>query len=136
MEVAEDQPVEQDGPPASGLPPSSASTTSALATELAARFAEVTETATVPFESQFHALFEHLPETAGKMASRREREAHKYQSSTLIYGEIDFRAFAAHFLKIKRKYGGLREPGGVFVDIGCGSGELSRSRLGPARSRG
>ena len=72
MEVAEDQPVEQDGPPVSGLPPSSASTTSALATELAARFAEVTETATVPFESQFHALFEHLPETAGKMASRRE----------------------------------------------------------------
>ena len=100
------------------LPPSNEESTAALAVELANRFRSLPEVSpSVPYESQFAALFSHLPETAGKIASRQERDENNYQSSTLIYGEIDYRAFAQQFLKIKRRYGGLAERGGVFVDI-------------------
>jgi hypothetical protein len=45
------------------------------------------------------------------------------KSTSLIYGEIQFDTFALVIEKIKLKYGGLQKPGGVFVDIGSGTGK-------------
>lgn len=59
----------------------------------------------------------------GKQISREERKNKNYQSPTLVYGEIEFWPFAEVFLRIKEKYGGLSHKGGVFVDIGCGTGK-------------
>lgn len=39
----------------------------------------------------------------------------------MVYGEIEFLPFAKILHKLKG-YGGLQKPGGVFVDVGCGSG--------------
>ena len=63
------------------------SSTLALANELANAFEtlpDVGAPATIPFESHFHALYEHLPETSGKAASRREREENGYQACVFV----------------------------------------------------
>lgn len=54
--------------------------------------------------------------------------------TTLVYGEIDFQNFLLalekvkfyefiFFNQIKKKYGGLSQKGGVFYDLGSGSGK-------------
>ena len=50
------------------------------------------------------------------------RDAKNLSASTLVYGEIMFEPFGLTFEKIKKKYGGLLTDGGVFYDIGSGTG--------------
>jgi len=59
----------------------------------------------------------------GKTISTRERDAKGLTASTLVYGEIMFEPFAIAFQKIKQLYGGLTKRGGVFVDVGSGTGK-------------
>ncbi|RHY48292.1 hypothetical protein DYB30_010975 [Aphanomyces astaci] len=68
-----------------------------------------------------HHIFVSLP---ASHASRRqdERRTNGYLSSTLVYGEIDFRHFRTVFTSILKHHDVLTKPGGVFLDIGCGSG--------------
>ena len=66
-------------------------------------------------------LVESFPEGAGKDVSRAEREELGLKSSTLVYGEITFEPFAEQLLKL-HAYGGMPE-GGIFYDIGCGTGK-------------
>ncbi len=60
---------------------------------------------------------------AGKAASKKEREDTGSSDSTLVYGEIAFDPMAIAFQKIKEKYGGLQRAGGVFLDVGAGTGK-------------
>ena len=65
-----------------------------------------------------------FPTAKGKLLSYEERKADANHSTTLVYGEIKFEPFAIAIEKIKRKYGGLAEPGkGVYYDIGSGTGK-------------
>ena len=71
----------------------------------------------------FDALDLEMPCSAGKRASTTERNEAKNRKSTLVYGEISFASYAIAIEKIKNKYGGLKMPGGVFYDLGSGSGK-------------
>ena len=71
----------------------------------------------------FDALALEMPVSAGKKASTMERNRNKNLKSTLVYGEISFASYAIAIEKIKNKYGGLKTPGGVFYDLGHGTGK-------------
>lgn len=73
----------------------------------------------------FDALALEMPVSAGKRASTEERNQAKNRKSTLVYGEISFESYAIAIEKIKNKYGGLQMPGGVFYDLGHGTGKPS-----------
>ena len=74
-------------------------------------------------EGVYNQLLEDHPTTIGKAVSKKERETNNLTASTLVYGEIQFKPFALAFEKIKHKYKGLRKPGGVFYDLGSGTGK-------------
>ena len=40
-----------------------------------------------------------------------------------MYGEISFESFGSCLEKIRKRYGGLKEKGGRFYDLGSGSGK-------------
>eukprot|EP00614_Pseudopedinella_elastica_P023269 CAMPEP_0172628622 /NCGR_PEP_ID=MMETSP1068-20121228/162913_1 /TAXON_ID=35684 /ORGANISM="Pseudopedinella elastica, Strain CCMP716" /LENGTH=277 /DNA_ID=CAMNT_0013438893 /DNA_START=24 /DNA_END=857 /DNA_ORIENTATION=- len=72
----------------------------------------------------------------GKAISIQEREEKSLKCSTLTYGEIEFNAFADILLRIKQTYGKsesgttpprgiMQEPGGIFWDLGSGTGKPS-----------
>eukprot|EP00471_Norrisiella_sphaerica_P001102 CAMPEP_0184485302 /NCGR_PEP_ID=MMETSP0113_2-20130426/6924_1 /TAXON_ID=91329 /ORGANISM="Norrisiella sphaerica, Strain BC52" /LENGTH=246 /DNA_ID=CAMNT_0026866695 /DNA_START=37 /DNA_END=777 /DNA_ORIENTATION=+ len=63
------------------------------------------------------------PVSMGKKASSKERDEKNMGASTLVYGEIRFEPYAITIEKIKKWYGGLQKPGGVFYDIGSGTGK-------------
>jgi SAM-dependent methyltransferase len=63
------------------------------------------------------------PVKKGKAASTSERIETNNKASTLVYGEISFNSFAVAVEKVKNKYGGLSKPGGIFYDIGAGTGK-------------
>lgn len=71
----------------------------------------------------FKKLAKQYPAAVGKAVSKKEREDDDLQEQSLVYGEIQFRTFALALEKIKHRYGGLQKPGGVFVDVGSGSGK-------------
>eukprot|EP00753_Platysulcus_tardus_P022643 PLAT9851.1.p2 GENE.PLAT9851.1~~PLAT9851.1.p2 ORF type:complete len:283 (+),score=97.34 PLAT9851.1:43-891(+) len=71
----------------------------------------------------FDRLVEDHPTSVGKSLSKKERHDKELTASTLVYGEIKFDSFAIAFEKIKKVYGGLAESGGVFYDLGCGTGK-------------
>ncbi|ETV92550.1 hypothetical protein H310_13214 [Aphanomyces invadans] len=73
-------------------------------------------------EEFFNLLYKDFPMQVAKQISRNERRANGYVSSTLVYGEIDFRHFRTVFASILKRHDVLSKPGGVFLDIGCGSG--------------
>lgn len=80
-------------------------------------------------------LVQTFPTQVGKAASKKEREELNLTSSTLVYGEISFEAFAITLEKIKKIYGrpdvGMSGPNGVmqqtrvgiFYDLGSGTGK-------------
>lgn len=68
----------------------------------------------------FESLYFDWPCERARVVSRREREKNRYKESSLTYGEIRFDSFQEMF-KVLYEYG-LPETGGVFLDIGCGSG--------------
>mmetsp|Transcript_25278 Transcript_25278/g.49284 ORF Transcript_25278/g.49284 Transcript_25278/m.49284 type:complete len:247 (-) Transcript_25278:255-995(-) len=63
------------------------------------------------------------PVSIGKKASSKERDEKRLGASTLVYGEIRFEPYGVTMEKIKKWYGGLQKPGGVFYDIGSGTGK-------------
>ncbi|CAK4074919.1 unnamed protein product [Aphanomyces euteiches] len=67
-------------------------------------------------------LYKDFPTHVAKQISKDERRAQGYTSTTLVYGEIDFGAFRRLFLSILKQHHVLTKAGGVFLDIGCGSG--------------
>jgi len=71
----------------------------------------------------FDALVSEMPTSAGKKASTSERNIMKDSRSTLVYGEISFASYAIAIEKVKNKYGGLQKSGGVFFDLGHGTGK-------------
>ncbi|KAF0700920.1 Aste57867_8568 [Aphanomyces stellatus] len=73
-------------------------------------------------ERFFDNLYKNHPMKQAKAVSRDERRANGYISTTLTYGEIEFRHFRAVFERILKEHDVLAKPGGVFLDIGCGSG--------------
>lgn len=74
-------------------------------------------------EAIYEAVCEEHPLSVGKLLSSSERDQKGIAASTLVYGEILFEPFAVTFQKLKRLYGGLKHPGGVFVDVGSGTGK-------------
>lgn len=100
--------------------------TKKLAEDLSKKFFEVKmEDERIDYQDAvelFDALYVEYPIAYGKAVSRQERESFEYHSTTLVYGEINFLPFARHFRKIY-KYGFPEDGGGVFVDIGCGTGK-------------
>eukprot|EP00611_Tribonema_gayanum_P002252 TRINITY_DN1163_c0_g1_i2.p1 TRINITY_DN1163_c0_g1~~TRINITY_DN1163_c0_g1_i2.p1 ORF type:complete len:299 (-),score=50.14 TRINITY_DN1163_c0_g1_i2:71-841(-) len=87
--------------------------------------------------SKMHQLHDKIfiehPIALGKAISRKERDhLGKAASSTLTYGEVTFDALAVALSKIRHVWGPkavsgeagpLQEPGGVFVDLGSGTGK-------------
>lgn len=71
----------------------------------------------------FDALYVEHPLSVAKAASRRERQENQYISMTLVYGEIAFAPLKGVFDILKRWHHVLFKPGGVFLDIGSGSGK-------------
>ncbi|GBG30582.1 Histone-lysine N-methyltransferase, H3 lysine-79 specific [Hondaea fermentalgiana] len=71
----------------------------------------------------FKKICGHYPAAIGKAVSKKERQDDALEEQSLVYGEIQFRTFALALEKIRHKYGGLSEPGGIFVDVGSGSGK-------------
>ena len=70
----------------------------------------------------------------GQSISKRERDQTRQDDKSLVYGEITFESFAIAMQKIRLKYGKpgkgysgdagvLQKPGGVFVDLGSGTGK-------------
>lgn len=74
-------------------------------------------------EEIYERLCSEHPLSVGKMLSSTERDSKGISNSTLVYGEILFEPFAITFQKIRRLYGGLLKAGGVFVDVGSGTGK-------------
>ncbi len=71
-------------------------------------------------EQIFEQLYSDWSVEDARIVSRREREQYKYKEASLTYGEIQFDAFRRMFSLLYEF--GLPATGGVFLDIGCGSG--------------
>ena len=74
-------------------------------------------------ERAYASLIEVHPTSVGKMVSRKEREARRLRSQDMTYGEIKFTSFGRIFSWIRERLGELQEPGGVFYDLGSGTGK-------------
>ena len=83
-------------------------------------------------------IYDHVissfPVALGKAASKKERDERGFKETTLVYGEISFEAFGIIIEKIRKiygrqdtgssgEYGVLQGRGGVFVDLGSGTGK-------------
>lgn len=107
---------------------SKGSTSAAVGDEVASNslvdaFANLTVDTIPELEQVFNKLVADHPVAKGKEASTADRNALELKKTTLVYGEITFRSYAIAFEKIKNKYGGLQNPGGVFYDLGSGTGK-------------
>ena len=74
-------------------------------------------------EVKYELIVKNHPLSIGRQLSSNERSRCSLMDSTLIYGETDFAPLAIAFQKIQKEYGGLEEPGGIFVDVGAGVGK-------------
>lgn len=70
----------------------------------------------------YDALFESHSWQVARAASRKERRECEYISMSLVYGEVSLQPFQGVVDVLKRWYHVLAKPGGVFLDIGSGSG--------------
>ena len=75
--------------------------------------------------SLYAELVESMPTTRGKTLSEGERTTRgiNRRGTALTYGEIRFDPFARALGRIKTEFGGLRTDGGVFYDLGSGTGK-------------
>ena len=108
-------------------PQSSSLTTEAVAKlsveDFTRDFAALSIEAIPKLNQIFDALVAEMPVSAGKKSSTSERNLLKDSRSTLVYGEIQFSSYAIAIEKVKNKYGGLQESGGIFYDLGHGTGK-------------
>ncbi|TYZ61447.1 hypothetical protein PybrP1_005300 [[Pythium] brassicae (nom. inval.)] len=83
----------------------------------------LSESAFALAQQAFEALYADHPLSVAKAASRTERRENQYISMALVYGEIALGPFKSVFDVLKRWHHVLEKPGGVFLDIGSGSGK-------------
>ncbi|KAH7491279.1 hypothetical protein PRIC2_013899 [Phytophthora ramorum] len=100
---------DDDGPSA---PSSPSVVVSALSEETMASLTQIFET-----------LYQEHPLQVAKKTSREERREREFISMSLVYGEIAFVPFKVVVDVLKRWHHVLIKPGGVFLDIGSGSGK-------------
>jgi hypothetical protein len=104
------------------------------AAKLAALMAKLDMNSVMERKEIFDVVFQTLPVTIGKAASKKEREELKLRDPNLVYGEITFEALGLVFEKIKKVYGRpfqgtsgplgfLQHRGGIFYDLGSGTGK-------------
>jgi hypothetical protein len=74
------------------------------------------------FQPYYDKLVIEHPKSVGSTISSKERKMASFRSSVYVYGEIRFDSFAVALHKV-RVYGGMKEPGGVFYDLGSGIGK-------------
>jgi Histone methylation protein DOT1 len=67
-------------------------------------------------EEMWLACFMSIPTSVAKRLSREERATRSLLQPSLVYGEISFQALAAIVWSVRR------DSGGIFVDLGSGSG--------------
>ena len=65
-------------------------------------------------------LYENHPTELCKTLSKELRDNNHSKHSSLVYSEIDFGSFVDLIDLVKEL--GLLQPGGRFLDLGCGSG--------------
>ena len=68
-------------------------------------------------------LLEDYPVNLGKAISKKQREREHLKDPTLVYGEIKYNFMALIFRVIKDDFDGLQKAGGVFYDLGSGTGK-------------
>ena len=71
----------------------------------------------------FDRLCKEHPTAIGKALSKRQRDQDKARGVHLAYSEIRFESFAIVLKKIQSKHGGFQESGGIFYDLGSGTGK-------------
>jgi len=99
----------------------------ALAHELAKRYellpAPGVSADFIQLSSAFDLIYKEYPTSFAKMTSRQEREGQGHTDASLVYGEISFGPFSLQIQALRENHGILTTPGGIFVDVGCGSGK-------------
>jgi SAM-dependent methyltransferase len=90
--------------------------------EMGADF-EVDDAALSAAEKVYESVCQPFPSSVGSRLSSAERQRRALSDPGLTYGESAFAPIAIALQKIERLYGGLAEPGGLFVDLGCGVGK-------------
>ncbi|GLD97927.1 hypothetical protein PINS_up006624 [Pythium insidiosum] len=78
---------------------------------------------TLPPAELFDLLYAEFPFRVARDASRKERKDNEYISMSLVYGEIAFSPFKTVVDQLRRWHRVLVRPGGVFLDIGSGTGK-------------
>lgn len=71
----------------------------------------------------FEALFADFPLSVARQTSRSERRDKQLQSLSFVYGKVAFAPFRGVLDALKRWFHVLPRPGGVFLDLGSGSGK-------------
>lgn len=71
----------------------------------------------------FNTIFAEYPHSVARDVSRQERKDNDYVSLSLVYGEVVFAPFKRVIDQLIRQNLVLTKPGGVFLDIGSGSGK-------------
>ena len=76
-------------------------------------------------QAKFESLVKAHPLEVGRTASKAGRAdgPEKQAIATLVYGEVRFDALALVLHTLRERYGALSKPGGVFYDIGSGTGK-------------
>ena len=74
-------------------------------------------------KNAFDKLCKEHPAAIGKALSKRQRDQEKLRGVHLAYSEIRFESFAIVLKKIQSKHGGFEETGGIFYDLGSGTGK-------------
>lgn len=72
---------------------------------------------------KFNELYADVPAELAVEMSREERVRRKLPNDSLAYGEIDGPAFINLLVKCRYVYGHMRSEGGIFWDLGSGSGK-------------
>ena len=70
-----------------------------------------------------NSLLEDYPVNLGKAISKKQREREQLKDTALVYGEIKYNFMALIFRVIKDDYDGLQRNGGIFYDLGSGTGK-------------
>ena len=70
----------------------------------------------------FQDLTQDFPATLGKDISKKERSENSLSNASLTYGEVEFLSLGETFEIIKAVHGEIK-PGGIFYDLGSGSGK-------------
>lgn len=104
------------------------------AEKLANVLSKLDMTSVLELKEVYDSVMQSFPVTLGKAVSKKEREEMNLRDPNLVYGEITFETLGLIFEKIKKVYGRpfqgdsgpegvLQSCGGVFYDLGSGTGK-------------